>query len=166
MNRPPCVSEHTFAWNRFFLPPTPTQTLTHLPLSTLATRIEAAMRHWRAHWACRLMLAHPGMRLVGDHPCRRVSPGCLGQFMTPTRGGCILATLESKGLSHLLHGFLLCSRIYLQLVIMVILSNHYLCGYNTAVIIVLQTVLLPLFFTSSFKTIYAENTVKTSTWVI
>lgn len=67
--------EHTFAWNRFFFFPPDSHSNTH-PLTPLhlATRIEAARRHWRAHWACRLTLAHPGMRLVGDHPSRRAKP--------------------------------------------------------------------------------------------
>lgn len=92
--------EHTISCNRFFLF-SDSHSNTH-PLTPLhlATRIEAAKRHWRAHWACRLTLAHPGMRLVEDHPSRLRSPGCLGQFMTPTRGDCIADTLESKWLSH------------------------------------------------------------------
>lgn len=93
--------EHTFACNRFLFLFSDSHWNTH-PLTPLhlATRIEAAKRHWRAHWACRLTWAHPGMRLVEDHPSRLLSPGCLGQFMTPTRGDCTVDTLESKWQSH------------------------------------------------------------------
>lgn len=103
MKRPPC------AWNIptlatgsfffFFFSDSHSDTHPLTPLH-LATRIEAAKRHWRPHWACRLTWAHPGMRLVEDHPSRLLSPGCLGQFMTPTRGDCTVDTLESKWLSH------------------------------------------------------------------
>lgn len=93
--------EHTFTHNRFFFFfccfDSHSNTLTPLHF---ATRIEAAKRHWRAHWACRLTLAHPGLKLVEDHPSRLLSPGCLDQFMTPTRGDRIVDTLESKWLSH------------------------------------------------------------------
>lgn len=79
--------EHTFTGNRFFFICFDSHSNTY-PLTPLhlATRIEAAKRHWRAHWACRLTLAHPGLGLVEDHPSRLLSPGCLDQFMTPTRG--------------------------------------------------------------------------------
>lgn len=99
MKRPPC------AWN---IPSLATGSslllffFSCLPLQPtyLATRIEAAKWHWRAHWACRLTLAHPGMRLVEDHPTAGLlSMGCLGQFMTPSRGDCTVDTLESKWLS-------------------------------------------------------------------
>lgn len=94
-------SVHTFACNRFLFFSSDSHLNTH-PLTPLhlVTRIEAAKRHWRAHWACRLRLAHPGMRMVEDHPSRLLSPGCLGQFMTPTKGDCTVDTLESKWLSH------------------------------------------------------------------
>lgn len=92
--------EHTFSGNRFFFF-SDSHSNTH-PLAPLhmATKIEAAKRHWRAHWACMLTLAHPGIRLVEDHPRRLLSPGCLGQFMTPTMGDCTVNTLESKWLNH------------------------------------------------------------------
>lgn len=97
-------SEHSFAHNRFFCSfflsfffQTPIQTLSPLHY---VTRIEAAKWHWRAHWACRLTLAHPGMRLVKDHPSRQLSPGCVGQFMTPTMQDCTVSKLLNPGVLH------------------------------------------------------------------
>lgn len=83
----------------FFSPPTltPNQTLGHLRLSTWRPEIEAGKRHWRARWACRLTLGHPGMGLAEDHPS---SSWLLGQFMTPTGGYCTADTLANKWLSH------------------------------------------------------------------
>lgn len=94
--------EHTFACNRFsFFSESYPNTHPLTPLHSV-TRIAAAKWHWRALWACRLTLAHPEMGLVEDHPGTQLSPGCLGQFMTPTRRDCNVDTSESKWLSHFL----------------------------------------------------------------
>ena len=84
MKRPPC------AWNipslatgssSFVL--TPTQTLTPLHL---ATRIEAAKRHWRAHWACKLTLAHPGFGAGGGPPQQTAKPRVPGPIYDTYKG--------------------------------------------------------------------------------
>ncbi len=95
--------------NRFFFifPDSHSNTHSLTPLH-LATRIEAAKRHWRVHWACRLTLAHPEIRAGGGPPQQAANPRCLGQFTTPTSADCTANTLETSGwVMDLLHGFLL-----------------------------------------------------------
>lgn len=170
MNWPPCVwNIPSLATGSYFFSDSHSNTHPLTPLH-LATRIEAAERHWRAHWACRLTLAHPGMRLVEDHPSRLLSPGCLGQFMTPTRGDCTADTLESKWLSHgpaarlpaSIQGFTCHCLLWKFLVTIFNVITMLRQSYCLAYILLLFALLITL----SCKTIYATNTINKLTCVI